>query len=269
LMLPYERRVPAMGWFVRSILAPIVGYNRRSLANLAYIYPDMPMAERRRIMKAVADNIGRTFIENYSTDVQITRHKTRKFTGDGVDDLFRAKAEGRPVILVTGHYGNYEVPRAALISQGFDVGGLYRPASNAYFEEHYSKTMTVYGSPVFAQGNRGTAGFVRHLKSGGMAVLLFDRHVSEGTVLPFMGKPAKTALSAAQMALKYDALLIPFWGIRRANGIDFDIVFDAPVPHTDAETMTLKLNEILERRIHDDPGQWLWVHRRWKVNKTK
>ena len=269
LALPYERRVRLGGWMMRNVLAPIAGYNRRSMANLAHVFPRMPEAERRRIARQVADNMGRTFIENYSAREFLARHRDAPILGPGLRALEEARGKGRPVILVTGHFGNYEAPRAALVGRGFEVGGLYRPARNRFFDKHYKRTMMAYGGPIFAQGRRGTTGFVRHLRAGGQLVLLFDQHVARGAVLPFLGQPARTALSAAELALRYDALLIPFYGTRNPDGLSFTIEMEAPVPHSDPETMTRALNASLEARVRRHPGQWLWVHRRWKVGGRK
>jgi Kdo2-lipid IVA lauroyltransferase/acyltransferase len=265
LALPYRWRVPAMGWVARRVIAPITGYDRRSAANLHMILGDMPAARRDRIIAGVGDNMGRTFIENYSTRPFLKRMARTPLDGPGVVALEQARASGQPVILVSGHFGNYEAPRAALVARGYNVGGLYRAAHNKFFNRHYARTMHAFGGPVFEQGRKGTAGFVRHLKSGGLLVLLFDQHVIGGASLPFMGVPAATATSAAQLALRYGALLVPFYGIRAANGIDFKVEFEAPITHTDPETMTLALNASLEARIRTNPQQWLWSHRRWRT----
>lgn len=266
-LLPYPARVRLSGFLMAHVIGPLAGYRRRAESQLRFIYPDISRAESRRIARAVLDNMGRTFIENYSTADFLARQAASEIEGDGLAALEEARATGRPVILATGHFGNYEAPRAALVGRGFQVGGLYRPARNRFFEEHYKRTMMAFGGPIFAQGRRGTTGFVRHLRAGGVLVLLFDQHVGRGVPLPFLGKPAKTALSAAELALRYDALLIPFYGIRQPDGLSFRLVLEAPVPHSDAETMTRQLNASLEARISRNPGQWLWVHRRWKPER--
>ena len=118
---------------------------------------------------------------------------------------------------------------------------------------------------MFPQGRRGTAGFVRHLRAGGQLVLLFDQHVFEAPVLDFMGKPARTALSAAELALRYNAVLIPFYGIRQPDGLSFETLLEAPIAHSDPKQMTQALNDSLAARIRHDPKQWFWVHRRWRA----
>jgi KDO2-lipid IV(A) lauroyltransferase len=80
----------------------------------------------------------------------------------------------------------------------------------------------------------------------------------------FFGKPAATALSAAELSLKYDAPLIPIYGVRQPNGLDFKIIVEEPVPPSDAVTMTQALNDSLEALVREHPEQWLWMHRRWK-----
>lgn len=264
MMLPYEKRVPLMGWLVEKVIGPVAGYRKRAKDHLSLIWADLSEKERDRLASRCLNNVGRTFIENYSSDEFPKRMKDVDPTGPGVNALKQAAAEKRPVILVTGHFGNYEATRAALTAQGYDIGGLYRNMKNPYFNAHYVKTMEAFGGPVFPQGRRGTAGFVRHLKEGGQLVLLFDQHVQKAPILDFIGEPARTAVSAAELALRYDALLIPFYGIRQPDGLSFECMLEAPVPHTDAQTMTQVLNNSLAARVRETPEQWFWVHRRWR-----
>ena len=268
LALPYETRVRFVGWLVEKVIGPVAGYRRRALRNLRMIWPEMSATRRDEIARRCLNNVGRTFIENYSARDFPERMARVAPSGPGAEALAQAVAEGRPVVLVTGHFGNYEATRAALVSQGYDIGGLYRDMKNPYFNAHYVKTMEAFGGPVFPQGRKGTAGFVRHLKGGGQLVLLFDQHVYFAPVLDFLGVPARTAVSAAELALRYDALLIPFYGIRQADGLSFEAVLEAPVPHSDPMQMTQALNDSLGARITEQPEQWFWVHRRWRGDEV-
>ncbi|MAJ78172.1 lysophospholipid acyltransferase family protein [Sulfitobacter sp. TMED3] len=266
LVLPYKARIAFVGWVVQHVIGPVAGYRARALENLAMIWPQMPQERRAEIASKCLNNVGRSFIENYSARDFPKRMAKNTPTGAGVAALEKAAEQGKPVILVTGHYGNYEAMRACLVARGYDIGGLYRNMKNPYFNAHYVQTMEAFGGPVFPQGRRGTAGFVRHLKEGGQLVLLFDQHVFGAPALDFLGQPANTALSAAELALRYDALLIPFYGIRQADGVSFDTVLEAPVPHSDAVAMTQALNDSLTARVNADPEQWFWVHRRWRIH---
>ncbi len=264
LRLPYETRVPMMGSALRRAIGPLVGYRKRAEENLALIYPDMDETARRDLAESCCDNFGRTLIENYSWEEFGTRLADTTPTGAGLEPLAEAAAAKRPVIFVTAHFGNHEAPRQVLTRMGHTIGGLYRPMQNAYFNAHYAKTMTSWGGPVFEQGRRGTMGFARHLKSGGMGTLLFDV-AATGPKLPFLGKPAHTATSAADIALRLDALVIPYFGIRQPDGLSFAVEVEAPVAHTTPKAMMTELTRRLEAQIARNPAQWFWIHRRWKA----
>ena len=105
---------------------------------------------------------------------------------------------------------------------------------------------------------------IRFVKSGGMLGLLGDHYMSRGELLDFLGKPAWTATSAAKMALKYKALLVPLYATRNPDGLTFTIEVEEPIPHSDALTMTQALNDSAGRRVRGHMGQWFWLHRRWK-----
>ncbi len=263
LRLPYRVRVPVCGWVLAHLIAPFAGYDVRVRENLALILPDLAKSDVARLVRAVPDNVGRTIIEIYSGAEFVARAAATPPTGDGLAALDAAHAERRPVILVTGHFGNYDASRAALIARGFRVGALYQPMSNSYFNDHYVAAISRIGTPLFPRGRQGLTGMVRFLKSGGMLGLVIDQHMRHGEPLLFFGKEARTALSAAELALKYDALLVPTYAIRRPDGINFDIVVEAPIPRGTPEAMTQALNDSLEVHARAHPEQWFWIHRRW------
>ena len=262
LALPYRWRVPLLGAILRGPVGRIAGYRQRAEANLALIWPDLELTDRKKIASEVLDNTGRTLIENYSTAEFLTRQSQLIPQGPGVAALAKAQSEGRAVILVSGHFGNYEAARACLVVQGYTIGGLYRPMSNSYFNAHYVRTMEAFGGPIFPQGRAGTTGFVKHLKAGGLLVLLFDQRAGSDYI-DFLGKPASTALSAAELALRYNADLIAFYATRQPDGLSFAVDLEAPIPHSTPLEMTKALTRSLEARVKAHPGQWFWVHRRW------
>ena len=264
LALPYAARVRMMGAVTRRVIGPLAGYRQRAITHLGMIHPDMTMAQRRRIADGVLDNTGRTLIENYSNRDLGARLANTAVTGTGLAAVAQARAAGRPVIFVTAHFGNYEAPRHVLTALGYSVGGIYRAMNNPFFNAHYVRTMTEVSGPVFPKGRRGTMGFARFLKGGGMATILFDIHDRGGELIDFLGKPAATSLSAATLALKFDALLVPYFGIRQLDGLSFEIAIEEPIPHSTALGMTQEMTRRLEARIAANPEQWFWVHRRWK-----
>lgn len=262
--LPYRVRVPVAGWIVSRLVAPLAGWRRRIRDNLALVCPDLPRAEVERLVRAVPDNVGRTMIELYSGEDFLARVRDLPVTGPGAEALAAAHRDGRPVILATGHFGNYDVARAALIARGYRVGALYRPMKNPLFNAHYLAAISAIGTPLFPRGKPGMAAMVRFLKSGGMLGLLMDQHMRHGAATTFFGHTAFTATSAADLALRYGAEIVPVYGVRRDDGIGFDIVAEAPVPRSDPETMTQAINDSLERVARAHMDQWFWIHRRWK-----
>ncbi|MGR3615217.1 MAG: lysophospholipid acyltransferase family protein [Paracoccaceae bacterium] len=265
-LIPYHWRVPIMGRLVRFV-APVIGFNKRVRRNLALARPDLAEADIRRICSEVADNVGRTAIELYAGEPFLKRASAADVTGPGLAALERARAEGRPVILVTGHFGNYDSARANLIARGHKMGALYRRMKNPYFNEHYVETISAIGKPMFEQGRRGMVELVRHLKGGGIVAIVADLHVQNGKEIQFFGKPAITSVVPAEMALKYNAELIPVYGIRKSDGLNFSIIMQDPIVHSDPDTMTQTVTTKLEQLVREHMGQWFWVHRRWKYRK--
>jgi Kdo2-lipid IVA lauroyltransferase/acyltransferase len=263
--LPYRWRVPMVGWIVSRWVAPLAGWRRRIRDNLALTFPEMPRAEVERLVRAVPDNFGRTLIEFYSGTEFVARATRFPLEGPGLAALDRASKEGRPVVLVTGHFGNYDAGRAVLIARGYRVGGLYSPMRNRHFNDHYVAAISAIGTPLFPRGREGLADMIRHLRSGGVLGMVIDQHMGHGEDLMFLGQPARTALSAAELALKYDALLVPSYAIRQPNGLDFRVVIEAPVPRGTPEEMTQALNDSLDAMVRTHMDQWLWVHKRWKT----
>ncbi|MFZ7089582.1 lysophospholipid acyltransferase family protein [Primorskyibacter sp. 2E233] len=267
LRLPVRTRLKVVSWIVRRFVAPLVGWPARVRANLYHVWPDLPEPEVRHITDQVIDNVARAFIENYDVPEMLARGARNSIGGAGLAAVEQARAAGRPVLFVSGHYGSAECARCAMVARGYQIGGLIRPMSNPFFNEHYTKNMHDICEPVFEQGRRGTMGLIKHIRDGGMAVLLFDVFDSAGVPIDFLGKPAPTLTSAADIALKTDALVVPFFGIRHADRYGFDAIFEDPIAHGDPVEMMRQATQRLEARIKDDPGQWMWLHRRWKPKR--
>jgi Kdo2-lipid IVA lauroyltransferase/acyltransferase len=263
-LLPYRRRVVLMGRICSRVIGPAAGWGRRVRANLAYVFPDMPKAEVERLVRATADNFGRGLIEIFSPEDLREEARRTPVEGPGLAALDEAHAAGRPVVIATAHLGNYDIARAALLARGYRLGGLYMPMSNTVFNRRYVATIEATGRPLFPRGRQGLGGMLRHLREGGMLALVTDHHMDHGEPLDFLGRPALTALSAAEMALRFDAPLVPVYAIRQPDGLSFRIVVEAPVAHSDARTMTQALNDSAAAQVRAHMDQWLWMHRRWK-----
>lgn len=264
------RRLPAQTQSrLAQSLATLAFASQRARAEeqLAYIWPDISPERLADIARGSVENVIRGTFEIADSARLLAQARAWPPHGPGLAELERARQDGRAVILVTGHFGNWEAARAALAGSGHEIGGLYRPLNNGYLEDRWKAILTGLSGPVFARGRPGLRGLLRYLKAGGAAVMLPDQFVADGTLLDFLGQPAPTSLAAAELALRFDAPLIPFYGIRR--GTDFDITLEAPIaPATPAEMMQA-FNHSLAAKVEATPEQWLWSHRRWKPGRHR
>jgi KDO2-lipid IV(A) lauroyltransferase len=267
LALPYATRVRLSGWIFAHLVGPLSGARRRIRKNLSYAWPDLPQSEVDRLCRAVPDNLGRTLIEIYSGQAFSDRVKDVTPHGPGTEALAKGIAEGQPMILISGHFGNYDVARSYMLHQGRHLGGLFREMKNPYFNAHYVKAIRKLSEPMWTRSRRGMAEMVKFLRGGGAVALVTDQYNYEGQLIDFFGKPARTALSAAELALKYKTPLIPMYMIRQPDGLSFEIYVDTPIEHSDAPTMMQQFHDGLEAVVRKHPEQWLWIHRRWRPER--
>lgn len=267
MLLPYAKRVQCVGWVVSNVVAPLTGWRKRVIANLAYVAPEISPKEANKIAKKVCNNVGRTLIEIYSGDEFVDRVVNSEIGGPGQAALEQARDAGKACVLVTAHLGNYDAVRGKLSREGYPMAALYRPMDNEGFNTHYVNAISKVAEPVYPTDARGITSLVRHLKDGGNIGIVADVGATNAPLLEFYGKPAHTPLSAAEWALKYKALMIPVFGIRKLDGLNFRIHVAEPIPPSTPEVMMQAYNDIVEGIVRTHTNQWFWVHRRWKLSK--
>ena len=289
-LLPYRFRISAGGWIVRRVFVYLTRFRQRILDNLALVKPSATAHEKQKIVSGCLDNCGRLFAEYYSAGEFVARARTSALTGSGVDALQKAHVQGQGVLLATGHFGNFEAGRAALISQvlrwtregmvcesaeragliqsGWIVGGLYRPTNNLFYEQRHQAAFAGIGEPAIPKGLAGLRELIRYLGKGGWLMILHDQHDSHGVRQQFLGRDVLTSVSAARLALRHDALLVPYYGIRQPNGLDFQIVVESPIAPSNEMQMTDQLTASLEKMVNCHPEQWFWIHRRWRESAS-
>ena len=166
-MLPHQWRIRLAGRLGASFLSPVLGWKDRIGENLDLVMPELSQADRAQLIRKVSNNITRVFIELFSPKDMEKIASVAPFEGPGVKALDAALSTGRPVICVSGHFGNYDVFRAALIQRGFDVGALYRPMNDQRFNRRYEKSISAVGGKMFPRGRQGFISMIQHLKGGG------------------------------------------------------------------------------------------------------
>lgn len=264
LALPYRFRVRLAG-LAGALAGRLPGrLPRRIAAAVRHFRPELPPAEVARIARTVPANLARALIEEFSGREFAEHARASPIEGPGLTALEAARDAGRPAVLVTAHFGNYDAWRGALIRRGFRIGAYYKPMAGDALNRAYVRAMAEIGTPLFPAGREGLAGVVKFLRAGGMVGILIDLDRPNGMPIDFLGRPTRTVLSPAELALRYEALLVPVWAIRLADGLSFRIQVDAPVPRSTPEAMTRALNDALGAMVRAHPEQWLWWHNRRK-----
>jgi KDO2-lipid IV(A) lauroyltransferase len=259
----FDRRSRGLGTTLAAVMRWFPPARRRFDHEARRVFPDMSPVARARLGQAMGRQMGQTLFEIYHDAAFQTQHHKFHAAGPGLAALKEAHAAGKGAIIVSGHFGQWEAVRAVIRMHGMESGAVYRPHKNRHYERRIRAGIEAGGMPIMATGRVGTKALVRHLRGGGIVSILLDEKYLEGVRLPFLGNDALTSLSAAQLALKYDLPMIPAYGIRMEGGQTFRVEFEAPIPHTDAITMTRAFNDSLSARILANPDQWYWMLRRW------
>jgi Kdo2-lipid IVA lauroyltransferase/acyltransferase len=259
----FDRRARGLGTTCAWIMRWFAPAQWRIAGNVMRVFPDISRRDRIALGQAMGREMGQTLFEIYHIAQFHQQYHKFHASGPGLAALKLAQAQGRGAIILSGHFGQWEAVRAVIKMHAMECGAVYRPHRNRHYERRMLAGIKAGGQPILPVGAQGTRELVRHLRAGGIMAILLDEYYGQGAMLPFLGQPARTSLAAAQLALKYDLLLIPAYGIRRADGTGFDVVFEAPIAHDHAETMTGAFNDSLSARIRKDPAQWYWLLRRW------
>ena len=239
-------------------------YRKRVLKNLNLIYPKMSDLEKNNFLKKFSQNLGLTFSEflfneEYHKYQNIKLQKNSKIT-----EILEAFKINRPVFIVSGHIGPWEAVRALLRRNGVETAAIYRKSKNVFYQPYHHKTIEAGGKPIFQVGRKGTSEMIKFLKKGGVVCMMIDQAVSEGKYIDFMGIPAKTSFAIANIAIKYNALIIPAYAIRKEKDEPIQVIIEPSLKISEPFKIIEKINKSLENIIRKYPSQWYWVHNRWK-----
>lgn len=262
-ILPFESRV-YWGGQVCSLILPLVrNFYERVDKNLKLIYPNWSHQKRKEFIKENSKMIGKSFIElMFNKEFQHRSHRI-KYNKKELMPLIAAKKINQPIIIISGHIGSWEAVRAVLKNYDLTSAALYQRNRNVFYERLHLKAIKEGGEPIFEVGRSGTRKMITLIKSGGVVALMIDQAVKGGQYFKFLGLPAKTSTAIAEISMKYDAMLIPAYGIRTDNS-DIKVTFDKPIELRSVSHITKEMNLSLEKRIIEAPTQWYWPHRRWK-----
>jgi KDO2-lipid IV(A) lauroyltransferase len=261
---PPDARIRFAGAVGRLVLPRLPATRRRLERNLALGLPAADAAERRRIAREMSGHFGRVAGEYECLD-RIAGDPARvRLDGPGLAVLLAARAGGRGAVIVSAHFGNWEAIRFGLGQRGIPCAMIYRAFNNPWFDRAVRARMRAAGEPVLAKGREGMRAFLMHVAKGGVALVLVDQKQTGAPLLPFLDRPAETALAAAELATRLRVPLIPAFAARRADGTGFDADFETPVAEGSGAARMTEVNARIAGRIRACPGQWFWLHNRWR-----
>ena len=256
----------ACGGALARWVGPLLPVSRIARANLALALPERDAAARRRILRGMWENLGRTVAE-------LAHLPALRWEIEGAEHLGPLIAGGGPAILVSGHLANWEVLPPALAALGIRLGSVYRAADNPAVDALVNglRARAVAGEPLplFPKGAQGARAALRFLAAGGVLGLLADQKLNDGIAVPLLGQPAMTAPAPAQLALRFRCPVIP-GRVQRLGPCRFRLVVEPPLAlpdlpdrHAAIRALTLAINDRLSAWIRERPEEWLWLHRRW------
>lgn len=269
-------RASNLGGAVARTLGPLLPVSRVADANLRLAMPELDAAARRRIVRGVWDNLGRTVTE-FPHLPKLRRNESGPGWEIVNEDILQDVArQGGPAIFFSGHIGNWELLLPAAASFGMRVSGIYRPAKNPLVDSMISalrRDALEMEVPMFPKGAAGGRAALAHVARGGFLAILIDQKLNDGIAVDFFGRPAMTAPALASMALRFRCPVIPAH-CQRIGPARLRFIPEPPLalPDTgdraaDIATLTRAVNATLERWIRARPESWLWLHRRWPATE--
>lgn len=262
------RRASNWAGAVLRCVGPWLPAHRVGQKNIAFVFPENTPAQNESILKDAWENLGRVTGELPNLD---------RITFDGDDPILiienretldRYLAQGQPALLFTGHYGNWELSAFGSGFMGAPQTIIYRPANNMYVDRMIQECRRATSGIFVPKGAAGMKELIKNIRAGHCPAMLLDQKLNTGISVPFFGKEAMTAPLGAQLALRFNLPVVPARVTR--SGDRFILTFEPPLDFTpsgetdrDIYDLTLKINQVYERWIRQEPGYWLWFHRRW------
>jgi len=257
----------AIGGFIGRAIFARTRVTQRARENLALAFPEKSPAEREIIIRIMWDNLGRTVAEYAHLDKFDLHGPDPRIQVENVAEIEKIKGQG--VLILSGHFANWEIMPIAAARYGLDGAIVYRPPNNPYVDRYISRARARKGFAEQISKHQGVRRIFTLLRGGKAILLLADQKTNEGIAVPFFGRDAMTTPAPAALALKLKVPVI-FASNKRIGGARFAVTVYPPLTFApsgdddaDMRAMTAAINLRLEEMIRADPAQWLWIHRRW------
>lgn len=260
-------------WALQRVFGRLLGKlalqlapDRRDAArtNLALCLPELSEAGRESLLRHSFGDLGIGLFEFARAWWGSVATLRREVSIEGLDKLGALQAQGRGVLLISGHFMTLETC-GRLLCDHIALAGMYRRHRNPVFEWAVKRGRLRYATAMFA--NDELRGAIRHLKRGGCLWYAPDQDMrGKDTVFaPFFGIPASTITATHQLARLTGCAVVPFF--HRREGGRYLLRVGDPLPDfptTDVVADCTQVNAAIEQMVRQAPSQYLWIHRRFK-----
>ena len=266
------RNASNIGSILGKLIGPLFRSKKIIRENIKIGLGDIDQQKESEIINGMWSNIGRTFAEYiFLKDFKLNRTIFDHMKINGTEYLEDIKKNNETVIFYSAHIANFELMAMELDKYGIKCAAIYRPLNNFFLNPLMEHLRMKYICPnQIPKGRSGMREVINKFKNGHSIALMVDQRVGEGPRINFFNRPAQTTTIPAQLALRYNCKLVPI-SLKRLEGATFEMTVHQPYQiektentELDTQTITLKINNIIEKMIIKNPTQWLWSHNRWK-----
>jgi KDO2-lipid IV(A) lauroyltransferase len=244
-----------------------------AIENLRHAFPgEYHESQLRWLTLNVFRHFANLLIEMVYLPRLIRPHNWKRFVRfENMEETIAELVSGRPVIIVTGHFGNWEMAGYALGLVGFKTYAIARPLDNPYLERFTRKFRERTGQTLLAK--KGDFDRIEGiLQSGGILATLGDQDAGQrGLFVDFFNRPASTHKAIALLGLEHRATLAMCVARKVGEPMQYVIQCEDLMRPADLDAepggvrgITQRFTSALERLIRRDPKQYFWLHRRWK-----
>jgi KDO2-lipid IV(A) lauroyltransferase len=240
-----------------------------ALDNLRRVFGgERPPAEIRRLGRRSFQHVGMNLVEACRYFLRPTHVMLSRVRVEGLQHFQTAAAHGRGVLVLTAHFGNWELLAAAHVLTGVPLSIVMRPLDHPLLEDLAARFRRRSGAELIVK-RQAVREVLTALRRQRMVGILLDQNATraEGVFVPFFGSPASTSKGLALLALRTGAPVVPIFLRREPDGRHCMDVSAALPPPVDGEitTYTTMFNRAIEAAIRRAPEQWLWMHDRWRT----
>jgi len=256
----------ALGRTLGGVFRLLLRERRRIAArNLALCFPALDEAARASLLREHFAALGIGLFEFARAWWGSITALRRGLQVEGLEHIAAARAGGRGVIVISGHFTTLEIC-GRLLCDDVPLAGMYRPHAQDAMEWAVKRGRLRYATAMFGRDELRPA--LRHLKQGGLLWFAPDQDTRRGdsVFVPFFGRPASSLTSTHQLARLSGAAVLAFAHVRRQDGgytLRLSPAF-ADFPSEDAVADTSRVMAAIEGMVRAAPAQYLWIHRRFK-----